>query len=108
MLQPNRSCGVCTDLKQKSTKLGEMEKLHFPRATFSDSGRVPRGRRCSLLRFRPPANPAYFLVGGTFAPSCLALDNPIAIACFGLVTFFPLRPDLSVPRFSSCIFAASA
>lgn len=27
----------------------------------------------------------------------------MAIACFRLVTFLPLRPDLSLPRFISCI-----
>jgi len=35
---------------------------------------------------------------GTLAPFFLASDNPIAIACFLLVTFRPL-PDLSVPLF---------
>jgi hypothetical protein len=36
---------------------------------------------------------------GTFAPFSRASDNPIAIACLRLVTFFPLRPLLSVPFF---------
>jgi len=36
---------------------------------------------------------------GTFAPFLRASDNPMAIACLRLVTFFPLRPDLSVPFF---------
>jgi len=27
----------------------------------------------------------------------------MAIACLGFVTFLPLRPDLSLPRFISCI-----
>jgi hypothetical protein len=27
----------------------------------------------------------------------------MAMACFRLVTFFPLRPDLSLPRLNSCI-----
>jgi len=36
-------------------------------------------------------------------PSFLALDSPMAMACFGFVTFFPLRPDLSLPRFISRI-----
>jgi hypothetical protein len=40
---------------------------------------------------------------GTFAPFFLASDNPIAIACFRLVTFFPLLPLFSVPVFRSCI-----
>jgi hypothetical protein len=30
---------------------------------------------------------------GMFAPASRASLNPIAIACFGFVTFFPLRPD---------------
>jgi len=40
---------------------------------------------------------------GTFAPSFLASESPIAIACFLLFTFFPDRPDLSFPCFFSCI-----
>jgi len=40
---------------------------------------------------------------GTFAPSFLASERPIAIACYLLVTFFPERPLLSVPSFRSCI-----
>ena len=36
---------------------------------------------------------------GTFAPFFRASDNPIAMACLRLVTFLPLRPDLSVPFF---------
>jgi hypothetical protein len=34
---------------------------------------------------------------GTFAPSALASDRPIAIACLRLVTFLPDRPLFSVP-----------
>jgi hypothetical protein len=34
---------------------------------------------------------------GTFLPSALASDNPIAIACLRLVTFLPERPLFSVP-----------
>jgi len=40
---------------------------------------------------------------GTFAPSRRASDNPMAMACFRLVTFLPLRPLFSLPRFISCI-----
>jgi len=36
---------------------------------------------------------------GTFAPAFLASDNPIAMACFLLVTFLPLRPLRRVPSF---------
>lgn len=41
--------------------------------------------------------------GGTLAPSLRASDRPMAMACFGFVTFLPLRPDLSLPRLNSCI-----
>ena len=40
---------------------------------------------------------------GTLAPSRRASDKPMAIACFGLVTFLPLRPIRSLPFFISCI-----
>lgn len=40
---------------------------------------------------------------GTFAPSRRASERPMAMACFGLVTFFPLRPMRSLPCFISCI-----
>jgi hypothetical protein len=43
-----------------------------------------------------------FLVG-TLAPSFLASDKPIAIACFREVTFLPLLPDYSFPSCISCI-----
>src|ERR1700750_1784783 len=42
-------------------------------------------------------------LGGTFLPSLRASERPIAMACFRLVTVFPLLPLLSWPRFSSCI-----
>lgn len=44
---------------------------------------------------------------GTFAPSLRASDSPMAIACFRLVTFFPLRPLFSVPLFFSRIARAT-
>lgn len=44
---------------------------------------------------------AFFFGEGTFAPFSLASDNPMAIACLGLVTFPPLPPgpERSVPLF---------
>jgi hypothetical protein len=36
-------------------------------------------------------------------PAFLASDSPMAMACFLLVTFLPLRPDLSVPFFLAFI-----
>jgi len=36
-------------------------------------------------------------------PSRRASERPIAIACFGLVTFLPLRPLRSLPLFIACI-----
>jgi hypothetical protein len=49
-------------------------------------------RALERLRFR-----------GTLPPAARASLNPIAIACFRLVTFFPDRPDRSVPSLRSCI-----
>src|SRR5437764_4619002 len=46
---------------------------------------------------------SYDFFGGTFFPSLLAFESPMAIACLGLVTFLPLRPDLSLPFFISLI-----
>jgi hypothetical protein len=40
---------------------------------------------------------------GTFPPSARASDNPMAMACFRLVTFLPEPPLFSVPRLRSCI-----
>jgi hypothetical protein len=40
---------------------------------------------------------------GTLAPASRASDNPIAIACFLLVTFLPDLPLFSVPCLRSCI-----
>lgn len=37
-----------------------------------------------------------------------ASDSPMAMACFGLVTFFPLPPDLSFPCFISRISRSTA
>jgi hypothetical protein len=34
---------------------------------------------------------------GTFCPAARASERPIAIACFRLFTFLPLRPLLSLP-----------
>ena len=45
---------------------------------------------------------ALFFAGGTFAPDLRASDNPIAIACFGLVTLRP-EPLFSFPFLNSCI-----
>jgi hypothetical protein len=40
---------------------------------------------------------------GTFLPFWRASESPIAMACLRLVTFLPLPPLLSVPRFRLCI-----
>jgi hypothetical protein len=42
-------------------------------------------------------------LAGTLAPDLRASDRPIAIACFGFVTFLPLRPDFSFPSFIALI-----
>lgn len=46
---------------------------------------------------------APLFLDGTFAPSFLASERPIAIACLREVTFLPLLPLFKVPRFFSCI-----
>ena len=57
--------------------------------------------------FDPPFFEALFLDAlfffGTFAPFFRASDKPIAIACFLLFTVLPDLPDLSLPRFFSCM-----
>lgn len=40
---------------------------------------------------------------GTLAPASLASDKPMAIAWLRLFTFFPLRPEVNLPRFISCM-----
>ena len=45
----------------------------------------------------------FFFRGGTFPRLRRASERPIAIACLRLFTFLPERPDLSFPRFISCI-----
>ena len=47
-------------------------------------------------------------LAGTFFPAFRAFDKPMAIACFLLVTFFPLRPLLSCPFFLSLISVATS
>jgi hypothetical protein len=66
---------------------------------------VPRYRVVRFLDRVVPADfrfaaglPVFFLFAGTLAPFFRASDNPMAIACFRLVTFFP-DPLFSVPFF---------
>lgn len=60
----------------------------------------PWEQYCYLLFLDPEEE--FFLLG-TFAPSSRASERPIAMACFGLVTFLPLRPLFNVPSFISSI-----
>lgn len=57
------------------------------------------------LVFRPVFLTAFLPVffAGTFPPLFRASESPIAIACFRLVTFLPLRPLFNVPFLRSCI-----
>jgi hypothetical protein len=63
--------------------------------------------RFDVLFFDAPLFDALFFDAlfflGTFAPDFRASDKPIAIACLRLFTVFPDLPDLSFPRFFSCI-----
>jgi hypothetical protein len=45
----------------------------------------------------------YDFFGGTFFPAFRAFESPMAMACFLLFTFLPLRPDLSWPFFIAFI-----
>jgi hypothetical protein len=57
-----------------------------------------------LARHQKQISLSYFFgAGGTFFPDFRASDNPIAIACFRLVTFFPLRPLFNWPFFIAFI-----
>jgi hypothetical protein len=51
---------------------------------------------------------SYDFGGGTFLPSLRALERPMAMACFGFVTFFPLRPLLSLPSFIAFISVSTS
>jgi len=55
------------------------------------------------MRLLKKRNTRYLRFFGTLAPELRASESPIAIACLRLVTFLPERPDLSLPRFISCI-----
>jgi hypothetical protein len=52
---------------------------------------------------RLPVLSADYLLAGTFAPLCLASDKPMAMACFLLLTRFPLFPLIKLPFFILCI-----
>jgi hypothetical protein len=54
-------------------------------------------------KHEPRHHPARYFFFGTFLPSLRAFESPMAMACFRLVTFFPLRPLRSRPRFISRI-----
>lgn len=82
------------DLDERAVRRCELEELLFFALLFF-----------ALLFFAPLFLLDDFLRGeeGTLSPSRRASDRPIAIACLGFVTFFPLRPLFSCPRFISCI-----
>lgn len=71
--------------------------LREPRELRELAPREPRPPPC----FRPPPPPDE--PDGTLEPERRASESPIAIACFGSCTFLPERPDVSSPRFISCI-----
>ncbi len=43
------------------------------------------------------------LLAGTFAPLRRASESPMAMACFLLLTRWPLLPLFKLPRFRLCI-----
>src|SRR5713101_8132441 len=63
--------------------------------------RMGIGRR---VRRTQMGQEVYFLrLDRTLPPARRASLSPIAMACLRLVTFLPERPDLSCPRFISCM-----
>jgi hypothetical protein len=63
--------------------------------------RLPKERFLDDERLRELLLEAGFF--GTLAPLRRASDNPMAIACFLLLTFLPERPLFSCPCLNSCI-----
>src|SRR5207244_2870004 len=96
-----------TRLRPRVNRLGESQdriifgRRHLPSPIEPlDNGKV-RGR--GQIGFSLVAQP-FLDLDGTLAPDLRALDNPMAIACFGLVTvFFDLPPLFSLPSLNSCI-----
>jgi len=72
---------------------GESGRLSLPAISLGTDRRLQKYFRYDF----------FFFLGGTFPPLRRASDRPIAIACLRLFTFLPERPDLSFPRFISCI-----
>src|SRR4029078_4683080 len=92
--RPSRFRAECHAVSRQSLRYGLPSSRYFFFA-----------RDVRLLRLAPPPLlllPA-FSRAGTFLPARRASDRPMAIACLRLVTFLPLRPLLSVPRFFLCI-----
>jgi hypothetical protein len=78
----------------------------FTRARFTRALELHNAARAAALHFYLFFDDFFLdedFFFGTLPPAFRASDNPIAIACFLLVTFFPERPLLSVPFFRSCI-----
>jgi hypothetical protein len=71
------------------------------------AGPQEEARENEIMKRRQPTGTqskgGYDFLAGTFLPSLRASESPMAMACFGLVTFLPLRPDFSLPCFIACI-----
>ena len=110
-LRPHRQA---KDPGQLRPLLPQLRRLHPlpPPPRHRQSRRYAEARFFAALFLAPiflaaaffPA--AFFGGGGTFASARLASESPIAIACFGLVTFSPL-PLLSLPSFIASISRAT-
>src|SRR5262245_52536235 len=70
---------------------GSTQKV-LSRRSSRRSARMPPRKQCGSPRLY-----SFLFRRGTFFPFARASDRPIAIACFRLLTFLPLRPLLSVP-----------
>jgi hypothetical protein len=76
-------------------------RSRFLERSFTRIKRIKRKKK--TIKRRSKAD--YFLAApfffGTLAPSFLASERPMAMACLRLVTFLPLRPLFKVPDFFS-------
>src|SRR5947209_14230849 len=74
---------------------------------LSPTSHNARTTRCRFIPLPSPSEPCWlqllFFFFGTLAPFFLALDSPMAIACFGFFTFLPALPLLSLPCLYSCM-----
>src|ERR1035437_8171636 len=84
----------------------QLRLLHQPHLLLPPRRNSPEthSEACSFEIPLPATGPAQLIfAGGTFLPALRASDRPMAMACFGFVTFLPLLPLFSLPCFIAFI-----